>query len=246
MLLGVSDLLHQPGSESPLNGLGRLGGYDPLRYDTMSAGTTISSIPLTPLLDQTPSTIHNNTFDAHHHTYDQSTRQTRTMNPSDDLEISPLSPIQSVHQPLLDPESKPNWDDFESPATDCHPSSFPYPSDLNSPHDFDATKPTQRAIKSLLFKLDIIILPFALLLYLSAYLDRGNLGNAKLQGMQDDVLGGSSEKYARALSCFYITVSSMAASCGFIGRGLIQGFVKRSISLSRYPGLFWPKLLAPR
>jgi hypothetical protein len=31
--------------------------------------------------------------------------------------------------------------------------------------------------------LDVIILPFAALLYLSAYLDRGNLGNARLQGM---------------------------------------------------------------
>ncbi|KAJ9103229.1 hypothetical protein QFC21_002652 [Naganishia friedmannii] len=62
-----------------------------------------------------------------------------------------------------------------------------------------------RAEKRLLRKLDIIILPFAALLYLSAYLDRGNLGNARLQGLQKTVLDNSDEKYSLALACFYIT-----------------------------------------
>ena len=34
------------------------------------------------------------------------------------------------------------------------------------------------------------ILPFAVLLYLSAYLDRGNLANARLQGLEETVLNG--------------------------------------------------------
>ena len=38
---------------------------------------------------------------------------------------------------------------------------------------------------------DLCILPFAVLLYLSAYLDRGNLANARLQGLQEEVLDGS-------------------------------------------------------
>ena len=45
---------------------------------------------------------------------------------------------------------------------------------------------------------DRIMIPFAVLLYLSAYLDRGNLGNAKLQGLQAEVLRGSDTGYSIA------------------------------------------------
>ncbi|TFK32022.1 major facilitator superfamily domain-containing protein [Crucibulum laeve] len=44
--------------------------------------------------------------------------------------------------------------------------------------------------KRLVRKLDNRILPIACLLYLFAYLDRSNLGNARLQGLPEDVLGG--------------------------------------------------------
>ncbi|KAJ7778849.1 major facilitator superfamily domain-containing protein [Mycena maculata] len=62
-----------------------------------------------------------------------------------------------------------------------------------------------KAERRLLFKLDIIILPLAALLYLSAYLDRGNLGNARLQGLESTVLNGSDTNYSIALSTFFIT-----------------------------------------
>ncbi|ORX37396.1 major facilitator superfamily domain-containing protein [Kockovaella imperatae] len=61
------------------------------------------------------------------------------------------------------------------------------------------------ATRKLLLKLDLTILPFAVLLYLSAYLDRGNLGNARLQGLEAQVLNGSDTNYSIALSCFFIT-----------------------------------------
>lgn len=48
-----------------------------------------------------------------------------------------------------------------------------------------------KAVRKLLLKLDFTILPFAVLLYLSAYLDRGNLANARLQGLEETVLDGS-------------------------------------------------------
>ncbi|KAJ6568478.1 major facilitator superfamily domain-containing protein [Mycena capillaripes] len=64
---------------------------------------------------------------------------------------------------------------------------------------------SHRAELRLLIKLDIIILPLAVLLYLSAYLDRGNLGNARLQGLQATALRGSDTNYSIALSCFFIT-----------------------------------------
>ncbi|KAF9467805.1 MFS general substrate transporter [Collybia nuda] len=44
--------------------------------------------------------------------------------------------------------------------------------------------------KRLVRKLDNRILPIACLLYLFAYLDRSNLGNARLQGLPEDILGG--------------------------------------------------------
>jgi hypothetical protein len=57
---------------------------------------------------------------------------------------------------------------------------------------------------------DVVILPLAALLYLSAYLDRGNLGNARLQGLQKEVLDNDSDKYSLALACFYISKFSAA------------------------------------
>ncbi|PFH50625.1 hypothetical protein AMATHDRAFT_60761 [Amanita thiersii Skay4041] len=44
--------------------------------------------------------------------------------------------------------------------------------------------------RRLVRKLDKRILPIACLLYLFAYLDRSNLGNARLQGIDDDILNG--------------------------------------------------------
>ncbi|KAJ7225131.1 major facilitator superfamily domain-containing protein [Mycena haematopus] len=64
---------------------------------------------------------------------------------------------------------------------------------------------TTKAERRLLAKLDVVILPLAVLLYLSAYLDRGNLGNARLQGLQATVLRGSDTNYSLALSTFFIT-----------------------------------------
>ncbi|GFZ45527.1 hypothetical protein JCM24511_03253 [Saitozyma sp. JCM 24511] len=64
---------------------------------------------------------------------------------------------------------------------------------------------TAKAERKLLLKLDLAILPFAVLLYLSAYLDRGNLANARLQGLEETVLNNSDTNYSIALSCFFVT-----------------------------------------
>lgn len=70
---------------------------------------------------------------------------------------------------------------------------------------------TSKAERKLVFKLDILILPLAMLLYLSAYLDRGNLGNAKLMGLTRDVLGGDSTKFSLALSSFFSQSATILA-----------------------------------
>ncbi|GAA5968251.1 hypothetical protein JCM8115_006170 [Rhodotorula mucilaginosa] len=66
-------------------------------------------------------------------------------------------------------------------------------------------KASKTAERKLVRKLDVLILPLAILLYLSAYLDRGNLGNAKIQGLGKAVLQNDSTKYSIALTCFFIT-----------------------------------------
>lgn len=44
-----------------------------------------------------------------------------------------------------------------------------------------------------------------MLLYLSAYLDRGNMANARLAGLEKSVLASNDTNYSIALCCFFIT-----------------------------------------
>ena len=60
------------------------------------------------------------------------------------------------------------------------------------------------AERRLIWKLDKVIVPLTITLYLLAYLDRGNAGNAKLQGLLDDVLGGSDQRFSVVLAMFYV------------------------------------------
>ncbi|ORX36921.1 major facilitator superfamily domain-containing protein [Kockovaella imperatae] len=67
----------------------------------------------------------------------------------------------------------------------------------------------QTRYRKVVRKLDCIILPLTAALYLCAALDRGNIGNAKLQGLQD-ILGGNttaekSTHFSIALMSFYVT-----------------------------------------
>ncbi|CAF1445831.1 unnamed protein product [Adineta steineri] len=78
--------------------------------------------------------------------------------------------------------------------------SFPTPtSDAKTSASINAA-----AERKLKLKLDAVIVPLTTLLYLSAYLDRGNMGNARLQGVERDLMGGSDTNFSIALACFYI------------------------------------------
>ena len=95
----------------------------------------------------------------------------------------------------------------DSPVTFELVSTSSSPSKIKNEDPYSSTTTTEfkNAERKIKRKLDAIILPLTTLLYLSAYLDRGNMGNAKLQGVQKDLMGGSDIKYSIALSCFYIT-----------------------------------------
>jgi hypothetical protein len=56
------------------------------------------------------------------------------------------------------------------------------------------------ATKKLLRKTDLALLPFLALLYLLSFLDRTNIGNAKLARLEDD-LGMNKKGYDYSVSC---------------------------------------------
>ncbi|KAI0890121.1 MFS general substrate transporter [Annulohypoxylon maeteangense] len=58
--------------------------------------------------------------------------------------------------------------------------------------------------KKILRKMDIRLIPPLTVLYLLSYLDRGNIGNAKIEGLQED-LGISSDQYNLCLTVFFFT-----------------------------------------
>ena len=57
--------------------------------------------------------------------------------------------------------------------------------------------------KRLLWKVDIRLVPFLALLYLAAHIDRANIGNAKIEGLDTD-LGLTGIQYNIALSLFFV------------------------------------------
>ena len=64
-------------------------------------------------------------------------------------------------------------------------------------------EPTAAELKAVLWKLDRRIIPFLGLLYLCSFLDRVNIGNAKLAGISKD-LHISDSDYNLALSLFFV------------------------------------------
>jgi hypothetical protein len=57
-----------------------------------------------------------------------------------------------------------------------------------------------------LWKLDLALIPWLSLLYLCSFLDRTNIGNAKLDGLQED-LRMSNGQYNAALTIFFVSYS---------------------------------------
>ncbi|GAA5913374.1 hypothetical protein JCM8208_004745 [Rhodotorula glutinis] len=53
-------------------------------------------------------------------------------------------------------------------------------------------------------KVDLRLMPILALLYLLSFMDRGNIGNARIEGLEAE-LGMTSQDYNTALSCFFIT-----------------------------------------
>ncbi|KAI0148074.1 MFS general substrate transporter [Hypoxylon sp. NC0597] len=61
--------------------------------------------------------------------------------------------------------------------------------------------------KKILRKMDIRLIPMLAVLYLLSFLDRGNIGNAKIEGLQED-LRMSSDEYNWCLTVFFFTYAA--------------------------------------
>jgi hypothetical protein len=68
---------------------------------------------------------------------------------------------------------------------------------LSMPEDRYTIDPA--AEQKLLWKLDVMICPVLFLLYLLSFLDRSNIGNAKIQGMTEDLQLDIGSRYNIAL-----------------------------------------------
>lgn len=61
--------------------------------------------------------------------------------------------------------------------------------------------------RKLVWKLDLYLMPWLCVLYLLAFLDRTNIGNAKIDGLQKDLNNMSTGRYNLSLSVFFISYS---------------------------------------
>ncbi|KAJ6087867.1 hypothetical protein N7467_006781 [Penicillium canescens] len=86
---------------------------------------------------------------------------------------------------------------------DISPSRHETASDAESPSSVP-TLDEEQAERTVIRKIDIHILPFIVLLYLFSFLDRVNIGNARLYGLEED-LGLVGDQYQIAVSILFVT-----------------------------------------
>jgi len=71
--------------------------------------------------------------------------------------------------------------------------------------------------RKLLWRLDWILVPWLCLLYLMCFLDRTNIGNAKIAGLSEDVKM-TTQQYNLTLTVFFISYSSFEAIANILLR----------------------------
>ncbi|KAK7978202.1 major facilitator superfamily domain-containing protein [Apiospora saccharicola] len=127
---------------------------------------------------------------------------------------TPVPTQQSYHDSLVN-EKKDHGLDLEAaslseskPVTNAlHVERAQLLANLPDP-DADKT-PEERAVidRKLMWKVDLALIPWLSLLYLMSFLDRTNIGNARLAGMEDD-LGMKGHDYNMTLTIFFISYAA--------------------------------------
>ncbi|KAF9885386.1 hypothetical protein FE257_013004 [Aspergillus nanangensis] len=103
-------------------------------------------------------------------------------------------------------------------------SEAPFSSDQQE-YEFLATQYNQEREAALLRKVDWRLLPVLSIFYLISYIDRANMGNARLYGLEDD-LGLSPQQYSWCLTIFFIPYAVFE-----VPSNLMLKFLKPSIWL---------------
>ncbi len=94
---------------------------------------------------------------------------------------------------------------IDEKATETHRDTLTPDKATASPIDVEQLPSIDHAAEArLIAKLDLYIIPPTMLLYLFSFLDRVNIGNAKLYGFQED-LGITSTQYSTAVSLLFVT-----------------------------------------
>lgn len=74
-----------------------------------------------------------------------------------------------------------------------------------------------RMTRAVLFKVDTRVLPILALLFLCSFLDRTNVGNAKILGLAED-LNMTNLQYNQGLAVFYATYIARFVTCHSLER----------------------------
>ncbi|KZO95487.1 MFS general substrate transporter [Calocera viscosa TUFC12733] len=140
--------------------------------------------------------------------------------------LSPRSP-RNIHFQFTRPPA-------ESLELKPLPPRTPFLEDGESPYP---QLPLQRTVSSvvsvnkelerqLVRKFDRLILPMLMLVYLLGYLDRSNLGNARIMGLPQDILNGdpTGVQYALINSAFYFAYITLQFPATVIGKKFSQNF----------------------
>ncbi|KAK3371037.1 major facilitator superfamily domain-containing protein [Lasiosphaeria ovina] len=78
--------------------------------------------------------------------------------------------------------------------------------------------------RKLLLKLDSVFVPIIMIVYLSCFLDRSNIGNVKVAGMPADI-GASPAEFSTAVSIFYATYVAFEAPWAILLKKLTPRFL---------------------
>jgi MFS family permease len=113
---------------------------------------------------------------------------------------------------IKDPELAKNDLEVVSSTTSSKDVAAPVPREGETEH-----LPNFEHEKALCWKFDLRMLPMLALMYLFNALDKGNLGNAKTDGMDKD-LGFKGNQYNTMLSIFYVPYVIFAPPIGMLGK----------------------------
>ncbi|KAI9614499.1 hypothetical protein KEM48_005964 [Puccinia striiformis f. sp. tritici PST-130] len=116
---------------------------------------------------------------------------------------------------------------FHSEATIKGSNPVPDPNDIKSGSEKelagqfeDGKLSSERLERSALWKLDLTVIPIVAMFYFLSFLDRSNLGNARIAGLQSS-LGLTDHQYSIALTVTYMSYSGLIAARFFLG--LVEG-----------------------